>query len=214
MWFKCRLVAPCRKQTTWWLEKEYWWLEKEPWWLDEEPWTNTWTLVSRAPGPLRHSLWEHFIISWSPHPFVLLCVIMCYYVFNMRLCVNHGGWERLSSAAPATDRAAITTISRQHRPKYLGNHHRDIHLIEIKYCEDTRSWNQSRPAQYSTNISAPSFKEPPHQPFGCGWHHLQLWSLSRYWVLTLNRHDTCIRAPWAFCQAATLPNLSILDAHH
>ena len=60
---------------------------------------------------------------------------------------NVGGWvlqsgrgqlretESTSAAPPATSRA---TIPRQHRPKDLNKTRRDIQLVEIKYCEDTR----------------------------------------------------------------------------
>ena len=40
-----------------------------------------------------------------------------------------------SAAPPATSTA---TNPRQHRPKDLSKTQRDIHLVEIKYCEDTR----------------------------------------------------------------------------
>ena len=43
------------------------------------------------------------------------------------------------AAPPATSRA---TNARQHRPKDLNKTRRDIHLVEIKYCEDTRPQNQ------------------------------------------------------------------------
>jgi hypothetical protein len=38
------------------------------------------------------------------------------------------------AAPPATSRA---TNPRQHRPKILSKPRRDIHLVKIKYCEDT-----------------------------------------------------------------------------
>ena len=52
---------------------------------------------------------------------------------------TEGDWEHLSSTA-STNRA--TANPRQHRPKDLSKPRRDIHLIEIKYCEDTRPQNQ------------------------------------------------------------------------
>jgi hypothetical protein len=64
---------------------------------------------------------------------------------------NVGGWvlrsgrEKLRetgstpAAPPATSRA---TNPRQHRPKDVNKTRRDIHLVEIKYCEDTRPQNQ------------------------------------------------------------------------
>ena len=48
------------------------------------------------------------------------------------------------TAPPATSRS---TFPRQHRPKDLSILQRDIHLIEIKYCEDTRPQNQLSAAQ-------------------------------------------------------------------
>jgi len=64
---------------------------------------------------------------------------------------NVGGWVLWSgrgqlretgsipAAPPATNRA---TNPRQHRPKDLSKPRRDIHLVEIKYCEDTRPQKQ------------------------------------------------------------------------
>ena len=39
------------------------------------------------------------------------------------------------------------TDPRQHRPKDLSKHRRDIYLVEIKYCEDTRPQNQLNAAK-------------------------------------------------------------------
>ena len=59
--------------------------------------------------------------------------------------VARGNWARvLGAAPPATSRS---TFPRQHRPKDLSILQRDIHLIEIKYCEDTRPQNQLSAAQ-------------------------------------------------------------------
>jgi len=67
---------------------------------------------------------------------------------------NVGGWVLRSgrgqligstpAAPPATSRA---TNPGQHRPKDLSKPRRDIHLVEIKYCEDTRPPNQLNPAK-------------------------------------------------------------------
>jgi len=69
---------------------------------------------------------------------------------------NVGGWVlrsgrgqlretgSISAAPPATSRA---TNPRQHRPKDLSKIRRDIHLVEIKYCEDTRPQNQLNAAK-------------------------------------------------------------------
>ena len=48
------------------------------------------------------------------------------------------------AALPATSRA---TNPRQHRPKDLSKPRHDIHLIGIKYCEDTRPQNQLNAAK-------------------------------------------------------------------
>jgi len=48
------------------------------------------------------------------------------------------------AAPPATSRA---TNPRQHRPKDLSKTRRDIHLVEIKYHEDTRPQNQLNAAK-------------------------------------------------------------------
>jgi len=95
---------------------------------------------------------------------------------------NVGGWALRSgrgqltgsipAALPATSRA---TNPRQHRPKDLSKLRRDIHLVEIKYCEDTRPQNQLKAAkeQHKDLHSPRSLRYSPHHPFGCGWHHLQ-----------------------------------------
>jgi hypothetical protein len=50
----------------------------------------------------------------------------------------------IPAAPPATSGA---TNPRQHRPKDLGKPRCDIHLVEIKYCEDTRPQNQLNAAK-------------------------------------------------------------------
>jgi len=54
-----------------------------------------------------------------------------------------GDWST-SAAPPATSRA---TSPRQNRPKDFSKTRRDIHLVEIKYCEDTRPQNQLNAAK-------------------------------------------------------------------
>jgi hypothetical protein len=49
-----------------------------------------------------------------------------------------------SAAPPATSRA---TNPIQHRPQDLSKPRRDIHLVEIKYCADTRPQNQLNAAK-------------------------------------------------------------------
>ena len=65
---------------------------------------------------------------------------------------KNGGWwvlrsgrgqlreTKSTSAAPPV--ISRSTFPRQHRPKDLSILQRGIHLLEIKYCEDTRSQNQ------------------------------------------------------------------------
>ena len=84
---------------------------------------------------------------------------------------NVGGWvfrsgrEQLretgstSAAPPATNRA--TNPSRQHRPNHLNKHRRDIHLVKIKYCEDSRPQNQLNAAKEQHNDLYALSKEPP-----------------------------------------------------
>jgi len=55
-----------------------------------------------------------------------------------------GNWGRPGAPPTATKRS---TFPRQHRPKDLNIPQRKIHLIEIKYCEDTRLQNQLSAAQ-------------------------------------------------------------------
>jgi hypothetical protein len=63
-------------------------------------------------------------------------------VFSTRVVCGRGRLRETVStpaALPATSRA---TNPRQHRPKDLSKTRRDIHLIEVKCCEDTRPQNQ------------------------------------------------------------------------
>ena len=138
---------------------------------------------------------------------------------------NVGGWVFRSgrgqlretgstpAAPPATSRA---TNPRQHWPRDLSKILRDIHLVEIKYCEDTRHQNQLNAAKDSTQISATFSKEPPLLSASSFWvwvaqsTTLTLWSLSRNWVLILKE----IRSlpPSSMCTLWTsLLNLSIPD---
>ena len=84
-------------------------------------------------------------------------------------------WETgsTSAAPPATSRA---TNPRQHRPNDLSKPQRDIHLVETKYCEDTRPQNQLNAAKEQhkdlCNQHSPRSLRYSH-PSGCGRHHLQ-----------------------------------------
>jgi len=69
---------------------------------------------------------------------------------------NVGGWVlrsgrgqlRETGSTPAAPSATSKATSpRQHRPKDLSKPRRDIHLVEIKYCEDTRPQNQLNAAK-------------------------------------------------------------------
>jgi hypothetical protein len=69
---------------------------------------------------------------------------------------NVGGWVLQSGrgqlgetgSIPAAPPATSTAINpRQHRPKDLSKTRRDIHLVEVKYCEDTRPQNQLNAAK-------------------------------------------------------------------
>ena len=101
--------------------------------------------------------------------------------------INVGGWvlrsgrgqlretESTLAAPPATSRA---TNPRQHRPKDLSKPRHDIHLVEVKYCEDTRPQNQLNAANKGTarrslQHSLRSLCYSPHHPFECGRHYLQ-----------------------------------------
>jgi len=89
-------------------------------------------------------------------------------------------------------------------------------LVEIKYFEDTRPWNQRlnvAKEQHKDLCNIPrSLRYSPHHPFECGLHHLQhsLWSLSRNWVLILKKSRSL--PPSSTCTLWTLLlNLSIPD---
>jgi len=57
-----------------------------------------------------------------------------------------------STALPAI--SSRSTFPRQHRTKDFSILQRDIYLIEIKYCENTRLQNQLSPAQDQQSIKA------------------------------------------------------------
>jgi len=107
---------------------------------------------------------------------------------TQKLQTNVGGWilqsgrgqlrvtGSVSAAPPATNRA---TNPRQHRPKDLSKPRRIIHLVKIKYCEDTRPQNQLNAAKEQhkdlCNIlqGASVTLHIILLGVGCGWHHLQ-----------------------------------------
>jgi len=93
-----------------------------------------------------------------------------------------------SAAPPSISRA---TNPRQHRPKDISKPRRDIHLVEIKYCKDTRPLNQLNAQRDSKKIFATFSKEPPLFSTSSFWvwaaqpTTLTLWSLSRNWISIL-----------------------------
>jgi len=111
---------------------------------------------------------------------------------------NVGGWVLWSgrgklretgstpAAPPATSRA---TNPRQHRHKDLSRTQRDIHFVEIKYCEDTRPQNQLNTAKEQHTDLATFSKEPLLIFTSSFWvwvapsTTLTLWSPPRNWVL-------------------------------
>ena len=104
-----------------------------------------------------------------------------------------------------------STFPRQHRPKDLSSLQCDVHLIENKYCEETRPQNQLSAAQEQYNASAPF---SPHHLFGSGWHHLQQshWNFSRSWILTLKELRNLFPSI-IYILSTTLPNLSTYQTH-
>jgi len=73
---------------------------------------------------------------------------------TQRQQTNVGGWVlrsgrgQLTGSTPAAPPATSTaTNPRQHRPKDLSKPRHDIHLVEIKYCKDTRPQNQPNAAK-------------------------------------------------------------------
>jgi len=62
--------------------------------------------------------------------------------------VAGGNWGRLGAPQQHLQPLASTvTNPRQHQPKDLNKTRRDIHLVEIRYCEDTRPQNQLNAAK-------------------------------------------------------------------
>ena len=118
-----------------------------------------------------------------------------------------------STAPPAISRS---TFPRQRRPKYLSILQRDIHLIKIKYCEDTGPQNLLNTAQEQPNASTPSSKEPPLPSTPSFWEWvapsttITRWSLLRSWVLILKELRNLLPS-FMFILSITLPNLSISD---
>ena len=133
---------------------------------------------------------------------------------------NVGGWVLQSGRGQLretgrTPAAPPATNPRQHRPKDLSKPRRDIHLVEIKYCEDTRPQNQLSTVQKQLRyLKAPSFKEPPllstHNPVGSGRHHLQQSHNITSQGFGSRVSETCFQAPNASVTYAA--NLSMPGA--
>jgi hypothetical protein len=65
--------------------------------------------------------------------------------------------ESILAALPAA--TSKSTFFRQHRPKDLSIFQRDLHHIEIKYCEDTRPQNRQSAVQHQHEGLCLSSKE-------------------------------------------------------
>jgi len=71
------------------------------------------------------------------------------------------------AAPPATSRA---TNPRQQRPMDLGILPRNIHLVEIKYCDDDQVHQTSKPAERHKKTAQRSLRDrySARHPLGCG----------------------------------------------
>ena len=119
-----------------------------------------------------------------------------------------------SAALPAATSRSI--FSRQHRPKHLSILQRDIHLIEIKNCEDTQSQNQLRAAQEqhkglcSTLQGASITSTPYFWVWVAPSTTIIRLGLLRSWVLILREFRNLLLS-FMFILSITLPNMSIPD---
>ena len=119
-----------------------------------------------------------------------------------------------SATLPVTSRS---TFPRQHRPKDLSIFHCDIHLIEIKYCEDTRLQKQLSAAQEQHKGLCSIYREPllVSTPYFWVWvapsTTITCWS----WILILKEVRNSLPS-FMFILSITLPSLSIPDVpfHH
>jgi len=78
---------------------------------------------------------------------------------------NVGGWVLQSGRGQlretgSTSAAPPATNPKQYRPKDLSKPRRDIHLVQIKYCEDTRLQNQLNAAKEVDKDICNISKEP------------------------------------------------------
>jgi hypothetical protein len=109
----------------------------------------------------------------NKYSFVCPGVLLVANIANTQHLANEGAKFGSMQLRTATSRF---TFPRQHRPKDLSILQHDIHLIEIKHCEDTRPQKQLSATGNSIKASAPSTKEPPlpsTPSFGSEWHHPQ-----------------------------------------
>jgi hypothetical protein len=123
-----------------------------------------------------------------------------------------------SAAPPAISRFTRSTFQRQHQLKDLCILPRDIHLIEIKYCKDTRPQNQLSAVQEQHNglctilqgacitlhtillgVAGTIYNNHTPKPF-------------KELVLILKELRNLLPS-FMFILTTTLPNLSIPDAH-
>jgi hypothetical protein len=127
------------------------------------------------PTPLPRSIYIDRFTSSRPD-FVLVTPIAAK---TRKQQTTAGGWvlrsgrgqlRKTGSTSAAPPATSTATNPRQHRPKDLSKTQRDIHVVEIKCCEDTRPQNQLNAAKEQHKTFATFSKEPP------------LLSTSSFWV--------------------------------
>ena len=122
-----------------------------------------------------------------------------------------------SAAPPTTSRA---TNPRQHQPKDLSKPRRDIHLVEIKYCEDTRPQNQLNAAKEQHKDLCNTLQGASVTLhiilLGVGGTIYNTLTLKPFKELGLDSQRvkklaSKLQAPCALCELRSLLNLSIPD---
>ena len=126
---------------------------------------------------------------------------------------TEGEWEHFSSTASSHQQIHL---SRQHRPKDLSILQRDIHLIKINYCEDTRPQNQLSAAQEQQKGLCSILQGASVSLHTILWEWVALsttiihWSLLRSWVLNIKGLRNSLPS-FMFILLITLPNSSMPD---
>jgi len=125
--------------------------------------------------------------------------------------------ETNGSTSTAPLAISRSTFSRQHPHKDLSNFQREIHLMEIKYCEDTIQQDQLSATQEQHKGLCSVLQEPPLLPSTPSFWEwvapsttITRWSLLRSWVLILKEVRNLLPS-FMFILSITLPNLSIPD---